>query len=332
MLWVKLWADMLGDPKLIRAERLGAKELLLLPWLLLWAARGDDDGRLTLSGVPLDPIDLARDIPGATAKRVERAICELTEIGVLTRDHDGAMRFVKWKERAGSKPSETREAWKERQQTHRLRKKEAAGIDVTLRHAGQGVTTASSVTPQKQSQSEEEEQAEHTQALKATSRLGITSRDDAALPPAAAALLRSVPADKRALVESEMRAVLVSGHPFRKTTVRADRERLESKCKETLDAHEKDPKRDLWAYALTKLADRADVAARHVATERAAVHDDEREFAARRGRAMAWAEEHKSDAERLRADLVREFPGGPIFDMMRESVFVTRACQFAEGR
>ena len=248
--------------------------------------------------MPLDPIDIARDIPGATTKRVERAIRELAEIGVLTRDQDGAMRFVKWNERAGAKPSDSREAWRERQQASRLRKKEAGRIAVTLRHAGQGVITLSSVTPQKQNQSGEEEQAEQTPVLTATSSLGTTSGDTAGLPSAAAALLQSVSAEKRALVESEMRAVLGLGHEFRKTTVRADRERLESKCRETLDAHQKDPKRDLWAYALTKLADRSDVAARHVARERAAVRDDEGEFAIRRGRAMAWAEERQPEAIR----------------------------------
>jgi hypothetical protein len=213
-----------------------------------------------------------------------------------------------------------------------MRKKEAAASQVTSGHAGQAVTTAADVTTQKQTQSEDEEQTEHGAYVERQNLGSARSPEFAALPPAAAALLHSIPDARRAIVESEMRAVLGLGHQFRKSLVRADHARLESKCRDTLDAHAKDPKQNLWAYALSKLADRSDVAAQRVALEQAVVQDDDREFAARRLRVLAWAEDHPLEAEKLRAQLAHEMPGtGSLLEMARESGFVSRAWQLATG-
>lgn len=119
MPWTKIHTDILGDPKLLRAARKGARELCLLPWLFAFAKSAEDGGRLTIGGDPAEPIDIAPLIPSATPKRIARALKELHEIGVLTIDPDGAYRLAAWEKRAEQKPSDSKEAIRERVQRHR---------------------------------------------------------------------------------------------------------------------------------------------------------------------------------------------------------------------
>jgi len=124
MAWTKLHTDILGDPKLLRAARKGAKQLLVLPWLLAFAKQADDEGRLTISGQPAEPEDIAPLLPGVSPRQIERALIELEEIGVLIRD-DRILFFAAWERRAGEKPSDSKEAISERVKRHRERQRNA---------------------------------------------------------------------------------------------------------------------------------------------------------------------------------------------------------------
>lgn len=136
MAWVKLHTDILGDPKLMRAARKGARGLELLPWVLAFAAAADDDGRLTVDGDAAEPEDIAHGIPGVLPTAVADCLASLTAIGVLAPDDDGALAFAAWQRRA-MKPSDTPDAARARKQRSR-----AAHKDVTPCHAGQGVTVS----------------------------------------------------------------------------------------------------------------------------------------------------------------------------------------------
>jgi hypothetical protein len=46
-LYAKLWCDIVGDQKLMRAARKGGKHLDKLPWLIAKAKERNDNGRLS---------------------------------------------------------------------------------------------------------------------------------------------------------------------------------------------------------------------------------------------------------------------------------------------
>lgn len=125
-LWAKLYTDILGDPKLLRAARKGARQLELLPWLIVFAKQCDDDGRLSVNGEAADPEDVAALVPGVTARRVAEAFESLLAIGVLERGADGVLRFPAWEHRSGSKASDRPEAIRERVQRHRATRRNAS--------------------------------------------------------------------------------------------------------------------------------------------------------------------------------------------------------------
>ncbi len=104
--WAKVHTDIIGDKKLLRAARRGAKHLHLLPWLIVFAKAANDDGRLSVGGLPADAEDLAEGIPGVTAAMMAACCHELAAAGVevLTRDQDGAWRLAAWEKRQ-AKPS-----------------------------------------------------------------------------------------------------------------------------------------------------------------------------------------------------------------------------------
>lgn len=126
MTWVKLYTDIVDDPKLMRAARGGAPDLELLPWLLAFAGRANDNGRLTVGGEPADEWDLARGIPNATPERARRCVAVLLRLEILAPDDDGALAFTAWSARAGKpgKPSDEAPAVRERVKRHRERAKE----------------------------------------------------------------------------------------------------------------------------------------------------------------------------------------------------------------
>ena len=119
MAWCKLHTDIIGDPKLLRAARKGARHLHWLPWLIAFAKAADDDGRLTVNGEPAEPEDIAPQLPGATIDSVRLCMDELESISVLYRDMDGALAFTQWEARSGRRASEDGEAVAERVRKHR---------------------------------------------------------------------------------------------------------------------------------------------------------------------------------------------------------------------
>lgn len=141
--WAKVHTDILGDRKLMRAAREGAKRLDLLPWLLAFARQAKDGGRLTVGGKAAESADIAPLIPCISEQDVTDCLTSLTEIGVLAADPDGVLRFVKWEERQ-AKPSDSKEAILERVRKHRRRKKK----DVTpVTPHVKRVTGVTGVTP-----------------------------------------------------------------------------------------------------------------------------------------------------------------------------------------
>lgn len=122
-LWVKLHTDILGDVKLMRAARRGAQALELLPWLIAFAKLCDDDGRLTVNGEPAEIADIAPLIPCTTDARIAQCLAECHKIGILAKDDDGALRFVTWEQRAAAKPSDDKDAVRQRVADHRERKR-----------------------------------------------------------------------------------------------------------------------------------------------------------------------------------------------------------------
>jgi hypothetical protein len=89
----------LGTPKLMRAARKGATHLHVLPWLIAFAIKATDHGRLSVGEDPAEPEDIADQIPCVTAIQVAGALSELAAIGVLSEDPDGCARFTNWEGR-----------------------------------------------------------------------------------------------------------------------------------------------------------------------------------------------------------------------------------------
>jgi hypothetical protein len=131
MAWVKLHTDILGDPKLMRATRKGARHLVLLPWVIAFAKHADDDGRLSVNGEPAEPDDIAQLLPGITKNQVKNCLFELQSLGILVEDA-GFLAFSRWDVRAG-KASDSKEATRERQRVKRDRVRGHADVtrDVT---------------------------------------------------------------------------------------------------------------------------------------------------------------------------------------------------------
>jgi hypothetical protein len=132
MAWAKLYTDILGDPKLMRAARKGLKGIEFLPWLIAFAKEANDDGRLSVGGEPAEPADFAELIPCATRKNITDCLKSLEKIGVLSRETEGNasksdsfLRFSAWERRSGVKPSDSPSAISERVQRHRERAKNA---------------------------------------------------------------------------------------------------------------------------------------------------------------------------------------------------------------
>jgi hypothetical protein len=117
-LFAKLYTAILRDPKLMRASRLGAKRLHLLPWLIVFAKDADDGGRLSIGKQPAEPVDIAEMIPCVGPADVRRCCEESRTIGVLEVDPDGAYRFPRW-DRRQSKPSDQPDRLRERKERQR---------------------------------------------------------------------------------------------------------------------------------------------------------------------------------------------------------------------
>jgi hypothetical protein len=123
--WAKLHTSILGDGKLMRAARKGAKGLEMLPWLFAFAKAEGHDGRLEVSGEPAEPADIAALIPGNPVKAVAQcmASCESNAVKMLVRDEDDVLCFVSWERRQSVRQSDTPEAINERVRRHREKKR-----------------------------------------------------------------------------------------------------------------------------------------------------------------------------------------------------------------
>jgi hypothetical protein len=171
MSWVKLHDDILADPKLLRAARAGHQHLVLLPWLLVFARHANDGGRISVGQTAADPHDIAHQLPGVDLSAVSACLKSLTDIGVLSPDPDGCLRFVKWQERQ-AKPSAAKSAVAERVRNHRQKKKGGKSADspssdpVTPSEALQekGDVTPCNATEQKRG---EEKRRENTNSMAA---------------------------------------------------------------------------------------------------------------------------------------------------------------------
>lgn len=129
MAWLKLHDEILGDPKLMRAARAGAKELHWMPWLLAFARKANDEGRLTVGGEKADPQDISALIPGAKPKAITRALAELLALDILIEDTDGALRFAQWDYRQfRAKPSDSRPAVAARVRRYRAKRNTPEGV------------------------------------------------------------------------------------------------------------------------------------------------------------------------------------------------------------
>ncbi len=142
--WAKLHTDILSDPKLMRASRKGAKALLYLPWLIAFAKRADDGGRLTVNSEPAETDDYLQSIPCSTEKTLSNALDELEKLGILARELDGALSFSAWSRRQ-TRPSDEPEAVRERVKRHRASRKPnktnepvTSGNDVTGSTSNEG--------------------------------------------------------------------------------------------------------------------------------------------------------------------------------------------------
>jgi hypothetical protein len=167
-LFAKLWTDVLGDEKLMRAARKGSRNVHWLPWLIAFAKRADDNGRLTVNGEAAEPVDIANLVPNSTPRAVAAACTELIDIGVLVRHDDGVLAFSQWEKRAGGKPSDTPDAVRTRVHRHRAARKKPPpnGSDVTrsvtpvTRYGNAGETPAPSRERARESREEREERRE----------------------------------------------------------------------------------------------------------------------------------------------------------------------------
>jgi hypothetical protein len=151
MAWVKLHDDILGDPKLMRAARRGGTELVLLPWLLAFASKAADHGRLSVGATAAEPEDIAYQIPGVTAAQIEACLRTCVAIGVLEMAEDGCFRFAKWEDRQ-AKPSASKSAVRERVQRHRAKRRERnapEALQGVSGHSGNGngAVAAPALTP-----------------------------------------------------------------------------------------------------------------------------------------------------------------------------------------
>jgi hypothetical protein len=247
-LYAKLHTDILNDSKLIRAAREGAKNLELLPWLFAFAKAADDGGRLTVDGKPADPIDIARAIPCVTRLRVAKCLEELTAIGVLSQELDGALLLTAWEVRNSNRISDSKEAQAERQRRHREKKRQ-------LRHEqSHDVSRVTGVTSH---ETERERESGKSETKRSEAKSDVTTPAAADLPPSAIALLEQLPDEKRAGAQREMTEYLNGGFTFKRGRISGPVLSLAQKCSETLQAHRENPisLAKLWPYTCTKLAD-----------------------------------------------------------------------------
>lgn len=293
-LYARLWTDILDDPKLLRAARLGAKNLDKLPWLIAFAKRADSDGRLEISGEKAEPADIARSIPGATERQVRGCIEALLKLKVLVPDADGVPKFGSWDFRNSGKTSDSREAVAERVRKHRERRRSQRNAP------GNGGNTLQALRGNEQESREkrvERREYRHT--------AGSTEKDSPSSPrsrsnrpqlPAAARefgkrFYSTASRERQEDVRAQLVATLNGGATFRRgvKVPALSVERLEAKCREVIAEGVQDPDKAI-VVLLTKLGDISDDSPteRAAASQRAEEQRDEIDVAQRLADAEAW--------------------------------------------
>lgn len=104
-LWIKLWGDMLADPKVARLPDWQWRKFVEC---LLLAGINDDNGKLQ----PVD--DIAWMLHLAPA-RVEEALQSLSRVGVVRRETDGSWYVTNFNKRQDSPSKERTRKWRERE-------------------------------------------------------------------------------------------------------------------------------------------------------------------------------------------------------------------------
>jgi len=194
-LFVKWYLDALSDPVIARAARNGAKKLEMLPWLMAWAKRANDDGRLTINGDPATPLDIAETMSiRPKAGEVERALAELMAVGLVVRDDDGAFRLSEWS-RQSAKPSDSREQTAERKRRQRERERHEQSSPVTPCHAPH-VTRGHATEQEQETEREPEKDQEQRRAAFLTKWCERGAANDSALRALESDELRTVVGEK----------------------------------------------------------------------------------------------------------------------------------------
>jgi hypothetical protein len=194
-LWAKLHLDLLDHPALMRAARSESdpQVLQLLPWLIAFGKRANDGGLLTVGDQPADYEDIARSIPGATPATVERALQALQRAGFVTAvtpdvtpPCNGDVTAVTWSlarysDRQG-KPSDSKEAIRERVQRHRDRRRVAPSIKEGNAHVTPPSSNGVTRSEKDEEGDEDEEKRNPSPPSPSPVRAGLRSLLDQAVP------------------------------------------------------------------------------------------------------------------------------------------------------
>lgn len=343
-LWAKLHTDIIGDEKLMRAARKGARQLVLLPWLIAFAKKADDQGRLSVNGEPADPIDMASGFPGVTEKQVSQCISELENLGILVRDGE-FLRFGAWEKRSGhdrKKPSDSPERVKERVNRHRQRSQVVepqqppsivtpgvtppvtplkralqrpldVDVDVDRDKEQRGVTRVTAAAPNVPGSA-----AVAPAPLNGNSQSNGTGPGQPTSPP-----LPDLPPEVvqfgrtfygsssqtvKADVFTQLRAILGDGTRYKGERIRATPERLARRCLEVIQVHERSPLREPAKAMAVLLAKLSDVGNAQDSPTEAAARQAEIDYGDDTADINAWLLGHPTEAQEIRDKMLRLFP------------------------
>lgn len=119
MPWVKLYREIIDDPKLGRLDDSTKWRFIQL---IVLAGESDADGCLTNGDAPLNPADIAWRLR-ADAAKVAADIEQLKQIGVI-QDQDGTLCVANFTKRQGTPQSERQRRWRENQKAKRSKSKD----------------------------------------------------------------------------------------------------------------------------------------------------------------------------------------------------------------
>ena len=161
MPWIKLWTDILDDPKMGRLTK-------PVKWrfveLCLLAGECDAEGYLVNGNEALEIRDICWRLRADASELVEDMEM-LQSVGLLCQDDDGSWFVTNFSQRQGRPQHEKREQWRERKQRQREREQEGEGpgTDEEQDVTPENVTRESPVTPGLREETEESKSREdHT--------------------------------------------------------------------------------------------------------------------------------------------------------------------------